>query len=104
MPSFELRLQFRGRRVEDRDELLEVEDALFEMLIDGEELDGHEVGAAVCSISIVTTDAQATFHRLQPFLAEAQLLDQTTAAMRPLSTTGYTLLWPVARSIVPASA
>ena len=103
MPSFELRLQFRGRCVEDLDEVLEVESALFEILADGEEIDGHEVGAAARSITIVTGDAQATFHRLKPFLAKAKLLDETTAAMRALSADGYTMLWPDSDSVAPTS-
>lgn len=101
MPSFELRLQFRGRRVEDLDEVLEVENALFEILAEGEEIDGHEVGAVARSITIVTGDAQATFFRLKPFLAEAKLLDETTVAMRVLSVDGYTMLWPDAGPAAP---
>ena len=94
MATFDLVLQFRGRSVEDLDELLEVEDALFEMLAVGEDLDGHEVGAHARNIHIATTDAEATFRRLQPFLTAARLLDGAIAAARPLAGGRYTVLWP----------
>lgn len=94
MPSFELVLQFRGRAVEDADEVMEVEDALFEMLRDGEALEGHEIGAAARNICVVTGDAEATFGRLAPFLARARLIDAVIAAARPLPGERYTVLWP----------
>jgi hypothetical protein len=94
MPSFQLILQFRGRAVEDTDEVLEVEDALFEMLGEGEELDGHEIGAGTRNICIVTADAEATFGRLAPFLARANLIAAVIAAARPLPGERYTVLWP----------
>jgi hypothetical protein len=94
MAMFDLVLQFRGRSVEDLDELLEVEDALFEMLAVGEELDGHEVGAHARNIHIATADAEATFRRLLPFLTDARLLDGVIAAARPFPGGSYTVLWP----------
>lgn len=94
MPSFELILQFRGRAVEDADEVVEIEDALFEMLGEGEELDGHDIGAGARNIRIVTDDAQATFGRLAPFLARASLIDAVIAAACPLRGAQYTVLWP----------
>jgi hypothetical protein len=94
MPAFELILQFRGRRVETEEEVAEIEDVLVELLADGEALHGHEIGAAARNISIVTDDAHATFRRLEPFLARAQLTGELTAATAPLATQRYTLVWP----------
>lgn len=94
MATFDLVLQFRGRSVEDLDELLEVEDALFEMLAVGEDLDGHEIGADARNIHIATADAEATFRRLQPFLSDARLLDGVIAAARPMESGSYIVLWP----------
>jgi hypothetical protein len=100
MPVFELVLQFRGSRVETEDEIVEIEDALFELLADGETVEGHEVGPAARNISVVTDDAEATFRRLAPFLARALLIDHVIAAARPVAADRYTLLWPQVRDQV----
>ncbi len=94
MPSFRLVLQFRGRAVEDVDEIVEIEDALFEMLAAGEELDGHDIGASARNIYIATTDPAATFRRLTPFLARAQLLTEVIAAARGPEVHEFVVLWP----------
>ena len=96
MAAYELVLQFRGRRVETEDELIEIEDAMFELLGDGEAWDGHEVGVDARKITIVTNDAQATFDRLAPFLARAALIEHVVAAARPLRGDDYTTIWPPA--------
>ena len=44
MPAYELVLQFRGRRVETEDEVVEIEDVLDELLREAETVDDHEVG------------------------------------------------------------
>ena len=74
VPSFQLVLQFRGASIQDLDEVLEVEAALFEMLGDGEELAGHDIGERARNIFIATDDPDATFRRLMPFLERAHLL------------------------------
>jgi len=94
MPVFALTLEFRGRSVEDLDEVLEVEDALYEMLADGEEMDGHEIAAEARRIFLVTGNADATFRRLQPFLRNAMLLPEMTATARPLAGGAAVPLWP----------
>lgn len=94
MDGYELVLQFRGRRVETEDEVGEIEDAIFELLEDGERWDGHEVLAAARNICVTTHDAHTTFARLAPFLAQAGLLDHVIAAARPLAGDAFTILWP----------
>jgi hypothetical protein len=94
VPAFQLVLQFRGASVEDLDELLTVEDALFEMLGEGEELAGHDVGARARNIFIDTEDPDATFRRLTPFLERADLLNALTVAACPASEARYRMLWP----------
>jgi hypothetical protein len=94
VPAFQLVLQFRGASIEDLDELLGVEDALFEMLEEGEELAGHDVGAGARNIFIDTDDPDATFRRLKPFLERAGLLDALTVAARPVGEERYRTLWP----------
>jgi hypothetical protein len=94
VPAFQLILQFRGASIEDRDELLGVEDALFEMLEDGEELAGHEIGTGARNIFIATDDPDATFRRLTPFLERARLLLALTVAARPVHEEHYRILWP----------
>jgi hypothetical protein len=94
VPAFQLVLQFRGTSVEDLDELLGVEDALFDMLEEGEELAGHEIGAGARNVFIDTEDPDATFRRLTPFLERAGLLSALTVAARPVSEERYRMLWP----------
>jgi len=96
MASCELVLRFRGRRVETEDELIEIEDALVELLVDGEAFEGHEVGEESRDICLATDDAEATFARIAPFLARAALLDHVVAAARPLRGDAFTTIWPVA--------
>ena len=89
-------LQFRGRGVETEDEVREIEDALVELLADGEALDGHEVMAAAHATSAWRPPTRkATFARIAPFLERARLLDQVIAATRrSLADDRYTVLWP----------
>lgn len=94
MPSFQLVLQFRGATIEDMDEVLAVEEALFEVLNDREELEGHSVSSAARNIFIATDDPDATFRRLTPFLERAGLLTSLIAAARSLREERYRVLWP----------
>jgi hypothetical protein len=98
VPSFQLVLQFRGASIQDVDEVLEVEDALIEMLGDREELAGHDIGERVRNIFIATDDPDATFRRLMPFLERAHLLEHLVAAARPVHAERYRVLWPPDRS------
>ena len=92
--SYELVLSFRGRRVETEDEIVEIEDALFELLDNGESWDGHEMRAAARNVSVITPDAQATFARIAPFLSSAGLIDHVTVAARPIASDTFVTLWP----------
>ena len=94
--TFELVLQFRGRELETEDEVVELEDVMFELLADGETIDGHEVGAHARNISLLTGHPRDTFARLQPFLARAALIDHMTAAFRRPQEHAYTVIWPAA--------
>ena len=92
--SYELVFSFRGRKVETEDEVVEIEDALFELLEPGETWDGHAMHAAARNVSVLTPDAQATFARIAPFLSAAGLLDHVTVAARPLAADTFVTLWP----------
>jgi hypothetical protein len=94
MPYFQLVLQFRGTAIEDLDEVLEVEDALTEILDDGEVLAGHDIGSHARNIFVVTADVGATLARLLPFLERARLAGALTAATRPVNDDHYTIVWP----------
>jgi hypothetical protein len=94
LSGFELVLSFRGRKVETEDEVVEIEDALVELLEAGESWDGHEVRAAARNVSLLTPDAQATFSRILPFLSGAGLIDHVTVAARPLAGETFVTLWP----------
>ena len=87
-------LQFRDASIQDVDEVVEVEDALFEMLGDREELAGHDIGERVRNIFIATDDPGGTFRRLMPFLQRAHLLAHLVAAARPVHEERYRVLWP----------
>jgi hypothetical protein len=94
VPGYTLALAFHGRAVEELDELLEVGDAIYEMLADGEEMDGHEMAAHARLLFVLTADADATFRRLQPFLRNARLLDEMSATAAPLAGGPAVALWP----------
>jgi hypothetical protein len=92
--GFELVLSFRGRKVETEDEVVEIEDALFELLEAGESWDGHELRAASRDVCVLTPDAEATFARIAPFLSGAGLIEDVTVAARPLAGDTFVTLWP----------
>ena len=94
MPSYELVLQFRGRQVETEDEVVAIEDVLVELLPATDTLDDHEVGTGARNIFVTTSDPQATFTHIAPFLARAALLDHVTAAFRVPTGDAYTVIWP----------
>ena len=94
MSGYELVLSFRDRHVETEEEILEIEDALFEILEPGETWDGHDVGASSRNVCVVTPDADATFARISPFLSSAGLIDHVTVAARPLAGGAFVTLWP----------
>jgi hypothetical protein len=94
MTMYELVVQFRGREVETEEEIVEIEDVMFELLADGETIDGHEVGAQARNISLMTGRPRDTFARLQPFLAQAALIDHVIAAFRSPNEHAYTVIWP----------
>jgi hypothetical protein len=94
--AYELVLQFRGPAVETEDEVVEIEDVLFELLTGSETIDGHEVGAHARNISLLTADPRATFARMKPFLAQAHLVEHTVAAFRSPPAQAYTVIWPAA--------
>jgi len=98
MPSYELVLQFRGRRVETEDEVVAIEDVLVELLGETETLDDHEVSGAARNILVTTTDPRATFARVAPFLAKAALLDHVVAAFRAPGE-AYTVIWPASGKV-----
>lgn len=99
MPGYSLALAFRGRAVEDLEELLEVEDALYEMLAASEEMDGHEVTPQARLVYVLTDDPHATFRRLQPFLRNARLLEHLTASATPADGGDPVVLWPDADAV-----
>ena len=94
MDGYELVLQFRGPKVETEDEIVEIEDALFEVLEFGESWTGHDIRAATRNILVETPDAQATFARVAVFLTRAGLIDDVVAGARPLAGTAFVTLWP----------
>jgi hypothetical protein len=94
VPLARLVLQFRGRAIEDADEVAELEDALFEMLADGEALDGHDISAAARNVYVLTDDPTAAFRRFEPLFLRAGLADELVAAYRPHASDAYAILWP----------
>ena len=66
MDGYELVLQFRGRRVETEDEVGEIEDALFELLEDGERWDGHEVLAGLAAAFALEFELHDEAERVLP--------------------------------------
>jgi hypothetical protein len=96
MSPSELVLEFAAPRVETGDELAEIEDALAEMLGDGEGPASREPGAGEREIRILTRDPAATFARVAPFLVRAELIDHVVARSHSPSAPAVPL-WPPPR-------
>jgi hypothetical protein len=94
----ELVLQFRGAQVETEDEIAEIEDALVEILADGDTLEDHEIGPRARNIVIATRDAAATLARVLPFLEHAGLAAALHAGARDGDAGEHVSLWPADRS------
>lgn len=98
----ELVLEFRDTRVETEDEIAEIEDAIFELLADGDTWTGHTITPAVRSVTIATHDAAATLRRVLPFLARAGLAAHAQATAIAASDGSRVVLWPVVAAEPPA--
>lgn len=90
----ELVLEFRGPRVETEDEVVEVEDALVEVLPDGDTLLDHEIGPEVRRILVATRDAATAMRHLLPFLERAGLVTGLCAHARAGRGEARVPLWP----------
>lgn len=92
--AVELVLEFRGSRVETEDEIVEIEDALVEILAGGDTLMDHEIEPEARRIVIGTRDAPATLRHLLPFLERADLVSTLSAHVRSEAFDARVSLWP----------
>ena len=90
----ELVLQFRGRQVETEDEIAEIEAALFELLPDGDTVEGHEISPQARNILIDTRDAASALARVLPFLEQAGLAGALRVGARASDSELHVSLWP----------
>jgi len=80
--------------VETEDEVAEIEDALVEILADGDTLAGHEIAPEARRILIATRDAAAALCRVLPFLEQAGLVAELRAHARADGADTSVPLWP----------
>jgi hypothetical protein len=92
--KYQLILQWAASSIQDHDAMIAVEDALIDVLPEGNEVDGHDAGSCEVNIFIHTNAPAQVFDALKPTLADSGLLVSARAAFRELSRDEYTILWP----------
>jgi hypothetical protein len=92
--KYQLVLQWSGSSIDDYDEMIELEELLTEVLPDGSDLDGHDVGMNQVNIFIHTDSPERAFGAVQPALSAHNRLNDARVAFRELSKHDYTILWP----------
>ena len=80
--EYQLVVQVPARAVEDFDVMIELEEAIIEVLGAAGEVDGHDLGAGEMNIFISTDDPKAAFAKLEPMLGKKRLLSSAKAAYR----------------------
>lgn len=95
-PNYQLILQFPCDSMEDFDAVIHLEAALLaEFLGSGVNVDGHDMGAGVVNVFVLTADPVGSFKRAQPVIAVFPELDaKLRAAFRNLAGDDYSILWP----------
>ena len=91
----QLVLQFRRSALESPEVVATLEASLKELLGAAVEMDGHDIGAKVVNLFVLTPDPASSFRRSKPALAEAQLLDWVTAAHRVVGGSQFKVIWPL---------
>lgn len=91
----QLVLQFRRSALEGPDVIGTLEASLKSLLGATVEMDGHDVGARVVNLFILTPDPASSFRRAKPALENIQLLDWVTAAHRVVGGSQFKVIWPL---------
>ena len=94
MDGYELVLQFRGPKVETEDEIVEIEDALFEVLELGESWTDMTSAPPRATSSSRHPTRKRRSRASRAFLARAGLIDDVVVGARPLAGTDFVTLWP----------
>ncbi len=87
-------LQFAGDTIVDFDWLNSVEDRIVDVLTDGDEVDGHDMGNGEMNIFILSGNPTQTFTRIMKKLPDIQSRGELRAAYRDVNGDSYSILWP----------
>jgi hypothetical protein len=92
--KYQLVLQFPVLRPNEFDSFLAIEELLAEELVDGSEVDGHDVGPNEFNIFIFTDNPLSTFKQVQEIIAQNKFWERIRAAYREADGTAYSIIWP----------
>jgi hypothetical protein len=92
--KYQLVLQLPGETIDEFEQLLQLEDALLEMLEDQPHVvDGHDFGSGTMNLFIDTDDPQAAFALARQIIDPVRY-PALKAAFRAFDEDDYTLIWP----------
>ncbi|WP_124949905.1 ABC transporter [Sulfuriferula thiophila] len=71
-----------------------IEDRLIEKLSEGNEVDGHDIGAEEINIFIRTDNTKKTFSEIKSILGDGVYWTDVRVAYREVAKSEYIILWP----------
>lgn len=92
--KFQLVIQWPSFLIEDFDDLIMIEDRLIEKLSEGNEVDGHDIGAEEINIFIRTDNPKKTFNEIKSVLGDGVYWTDVRVAYREVAESEYIILWP----------
>jgi hypothetical protein len=92
--KYQLVLQWPAASIHDYDAMIDIENALIDVLPDGSEVDGHDAGSGEVNIFITTNGPVRVFEAVKSILATSGVLESARIAFREQSKSEYTVLWP----------
>lgn len=92
---YQLVFQYPGDTDEDFNAIVELEDQIIEALGEDADVDGHDIGSGQTNLFIFTSDPISTFEAAKPILAQANKIQNLTAAYREEDGDDYTVIWPI---------
>ncbi|MDR6644057.1 MULTISPECIES: hypothetical protein [Luteibacter] len=92
--SYQLVLQWWQPNLPSFDELLAIEEALIEVIGQGGDVDGHDVGASECNIFIETENPEACFEKVRARFDTAPWFADLYVGYRRMDSDVFTPVWP----------
>ena len=91
---YQLVLQFTANTPDDFDQLVALEEKVFDKLDNTAVVDGHDFGQSEFNIFILTDQPAAVFDKARRIVSDRRLQEGMRAAYRELTAENYVILWP----------